>query len=147
MDTTDLSATELQHLIRELEKQTQSMSDQIWNLSHQVLEMKAREQKNTAGAPSEQHTNYLRSILVKILCSKDDVRGSIMPVLSSLVHFSDEDLKEVYGSNPNWVWIKKKLQECGGGWLFATLNVEGGLRQTTHDAQKGEIVLRIREEK
>jgi hypothetical protein len=101
---------QLQKRIHELEKHVAHLSDQLWTVNHTALEAKAAKddpssmQQQPRARPDAQQQSYFRSVLVKLLCARtDDVKSSLMPVLTTIAQLDSNDLRQIYGANPGWI--------------------------------------------
>lgn len=56
------------------------------------------------GALDAQQVQYLRSVLIKILCnlSQVDVIKHLLPVVKTILHLPEDDMMCIYKCNPNW---------------------------------------------
>lgn len=91
--------------VRELERQLKAQAEQLWAVNEQLLELRASgtSPKNGSVSGTQQQGEYLRSVLVKLLCARsDDVRAGLVPVLATILQLHDADLKAIYTSNPTW---------------------------------------------
>ncbi|KAL7707891.1 hypothetical protein N2W54_003539 [Lotmaria passim] len=70
----------------------------------EVMQLKRSKQSTPVDGLGSQQTQYLRSVVVQLLCSLNDasVAKRLVPVLSTLLKFSDDDLKAVTKAMPQW---------------------------------------------
>ena len=115
-DTSQMDAPFMRRKIFDLERQLATLGEQLLASNQQLMEHKAAARERQAmqsgggdgsgsgGLPAQQQQAYTRAVLVKMLCAKsEDVRGSLLPVVSTLVKFTNEELKAIYAANPNWI--------------------------------------------
>ena len=103
---------QLQSRVHELERHVAHLSDQLWTANHNALEAKSAASAKDAPQsgpqarvkPDAQQQSYFRSVLVKMLCARtDDVRSSLMPVLTTIAQLEANDLRVIYSANPGWI--------------------------------------------
>lgn len=92
--------------VQDLEKQVAQLTQQLWSANNAMIEARAsqRERDGVNRSGPSQQSSYLKSIVVKMLCEQhDEVRGSLVPVLTSLLKLEAEDLRLLYAANPTWI--------------------------------------------
>ncbi|CCW59866.1 unnamed protein product [Phytomonas sp. EM1] len=96
------SLAEAKELIEGLQTCLTTTTDQLWQLKKSL--MSGNENKAPEGALDPQHVTYLRSIIVNIfcLCDKNSTIAKLLPVTSTLLEFSKEDLDAIYANKPEW---------------------------------------------
>lgn len=80
------------------------LQEELWKAKREALATAKKSSAQSNGL-SSQNVEYLRSVIVRLLCSqkKPDVVMHLIPVLSMLLKLPDSDLREVYVANPSWV--------------------------------------------
>jgi predicted nuclease with TOPRIM domain len=70
----------------------------------EVVQLKRAKPSASPDGLGAQQTQYVRSVVVQLLCSLNDpsVAKRLLPVLSMLLKFSDDDLKVVAKAMPQW---------------------------------------------
>lgn len=113
VDTSQMDSQLMRRKIFDLENQLLTASEQLLKVNQELFEHKAnakeKELAKNIGSPHtmpsdhQQHA-YMKAILVKMLCAKsDDVKSSLLPVVSSILKFNNEELKAIYTANPHWI--------------------------------------------
>lgn len=99
--------------VHELERQVASLTDQLWAANNAMLESKAlkremassnRHSVASSRDAAPQVSTYLKSIIVKLLCEKnDEVKANLVPVLTTLLQLDTDELRAIFSSNPGWM--------------------------------------------
>ena len=114
--------------VEELQRQLAVKAEQLWEANQELLQLRAlsargggfgtRGSASGLGGPGAggrggagggaaladpQQQAYLRSVLVKLFCAQHDaVRGSLLPVVATMLQLTTDDLRQIYHANPEW---------------------------------------------
>lgn len=81
-----------------------ALQEELARCRREIVQLKRSRPSVPVDGLGAQQTQYVRSVVVQLLCSLHDatVAKRLLPVLSMLLKFSDDDLKAVTRAMPQW---------------------------------------------